>query len=836
MAKIFSQQQNLLGNFSNHIYYIPPSKSQSSFHQTRNDRFYSSKSPESRESRSSSKNAHDCSVVVPINKGKRFRRTLLLVNIKSKDRTMTEQRQQQDGGGHGPPLYDPLSLLDQPPEHVKSFGQQIRPDEPHMISSIFEKEPKDLVQLRRKRGELPIESTYVGAGRTTSTTPGTPGTSIIRQRYFHPVEAFPLVEQSRFGDPRPPNNDHTGPGDGEDHVEESAVSVLSAPSPAGGAADTIALQHLPGYPRRPTRDPSLSKQQLELGEEVYFDTWCRSARFDLLKRSLNYGFGLEPYIQPFEQGLDVWRQLWRTLEQSDALIFVADSRNPILHVPLALVNDIRRDYPHKKVVLVLTKMDLGGSRANLEAWLAWFRRLRVGFGLDEGSTITSSQRGGDRADVLGNDEVVEDELLFSHVFPFTKQPHKNKEEWDNFTTATLSGRRNRLSRPTMKKIELQALVEDLLAPILEVCTSTQSESSLENGVQKQKPTIGVIGLPNGGKSSLLNSIIGTKKLSVSRTAGHTKHIQHIEIDAGGSSGGPLHPTPSATPSASTACWSEFSEPQFLFPASSSVSEDGMSSSFRGTPPGAATGKMTPDESSLSKSERKVRRNEMKTAIGDMSAGGGPTPSEKPTKKRGKRRGGGPPPSSGGGTQQGAHLTTKDVVPAMEDDSSVRGGPATSTPAGSDREEDEGRTGAGAASAEDNKFRVMDCPGLVFPMRDTPLAVLELSGILPLAQVREPLSAVRAVFEVFGTDLVGLYALKRPDWYEEDDAEDEAGNFRWTPLAVCEALADKRNYTLARSGAPDVQRAGLEIIRDCADGVVPVFLAAPAAPGRSETGC
>jgi len=38
-------------------------------------------------------------------------------------------------------------------------------------------------------------------------------------------------------------------------------------------------------------------------------------------------------------------------------------------------------------------------------------------------------------------------------------------------------------------------------------------------------TIGFVGHPNVGKTSLLNAIVGRKIASVSRTPGHTKHLQ-----------------------------------------------------------------------------------------------------------------------------------------------------------------------------------------------------------------------------------------------------------------------------------------------------------------------
>jgi ribosome biogenesis GTPase A len=44
-------------------------------------------------------------------------------------------------------------------------------------------------------------------------------------------------------------------------------------------------------------------------------------------------------------------------------------------------------------------------------------------------------------------------------------------------------------------------------------------------------TLGFTGYPNVGKSSLLNSIVGHKVVSVSRTPGHTKHFQTINLTA-----------------------------------------------------------------------------------------------------------------------------------------------------------------------------------------------------------------------------------------------------------------------------------------------------------------
>jgi ribosome biogenesis GTPase A len=82
-----------------------------------------------------------------------------------------------------------------------------------------------------------------------------------------------------------------------------------------------------------------------------------------------------PSLSFFEGRLDFWRQLWRTLEMSDALLVLADCRNPLLHWPAALHREAAaRGLP---VVLVLSKADLVPPAA-VEAWRAFFSRAYPG--------------------------------------------------------------------------------------------------------------------------------------------------------------------------------------------------------------------------------------------------------------------------------------------------------------------------------------------------------------------------------------------------------------------------------------------------------------------------
>ena len=352
------------------------------------------------------------------------------------------------------------------------------------------------------------------------------------------------------------------------------------------------------HPVRPKWSSKVDKIAHESLEQDYFNEWCERVR-SCYKDD-------KECIIPFENNLDVWRQLWRTIEQSDIILLIVDIRNPLLHIPPSLVNDVVNNHK-KKLVVVLTKIDLV-SRIYVQDWI---RYLKSQF------------------------PEIED------FIPFTKQPVID-DSFDPSSGGVASRRRRLKKKPKKNDVHIKAMVDN----ILNVCTKgfTFDKTPLDEkpGVKREAVvTIGCVGHPNVGKSSVLNSIIGTKVLSVSRTAGHTKHLQHIFLD---------------------------------------------------DPYGVC---------------------------------------------------------------------------------------------------------------------VMDCPGLIFPMRQ-PRYMMELCGLCPIAQIRETMSAIRFLAE--NIKLENLYVLKMPDWYDKGS--------EWTPLSICEALGDKRGYTLSRScGAPDVHRAGLEIIRDCVDGIV-----------------
>ena len=95
---------------------------------------------------------------------------------------------------------------------------------------------------------------------------------------------------------------------------------------------------------------------------------------------------------------------------------------------------------------------------------------------------------------------------------------------------------------------------------------------------------------------------------------------------------------------------------------------------------------------------------------------------------------------------------------------------------------------------------------------------ELSGLSPSGGIRSPFDAVRAVAE--RTHLEQAYALTPNELREADEAEGAL-----SAHGLCYALAAKKGFQQARNGAPDPHRAGLLVVRDCAEGAL-VFASRP----------
>ncbi|GET89499.1 guanine nucleotide-binding protein-like protein [Leishmania tarentolae] len=98
--------------------------------------------------------------------------------------------------------------------------------------------------------------------------------------------------------------------------------------------------------------------------------------------------GLE--VNSYERNVEVWQQLWRTVELSDVLVVVADARYPIIHAHLGLLTYITKEQ-RKPCVFVLNKEDLVPA-STLRCWQQFLYRYLndLGFSVEPPDTREQS--------------------------------------------------------------------------------------------------------------------------------------------------------------------------------------------------------------------------------------------------------------------------------------------------------------------------------------------------------------------------------------------------------------------------------------------------------------
>ena len=122
------------------------------------------------------------------------------------------------------------------------------------------------------------------------------------------------------------------------------------------------LKQILYHPRRPQWKSNLTAVEVEANEKIQFDNWCSA-----IHSSYEQG-----QITPFEHNLEVWRQLWRVVEQSDVLLLTCDCRNPLFHISQSLVDECL--LLRKPVIIVLTKTDLVPVQ-HVHQWIAFLKHL-----------------------------------------------------------------------------------------------------------------------------------------------------------------------------------------------------------------------------------------------------------------------------------------------------------------------------------------------------------------------------------------------------------------------------------------------------------------------------
>ncbi|MBN3309624.1 GNL1 protein, partial [Amia calva] len=265
----------------------------------------------------------------------------------------------------------------------------------------------------------------------------------------------------------------------------------------------------------------MSKEQLLAREERAFREYLDSVYSQFKPSALSY----------FEHNLETWRQLWRVLEMSDVVLLITDIRHPVLHFPPALYDYITKEMK-KTLILVLNKIDLAPPSL-VVAWRHYFQSLfpqvhivcftsypqRPGEGRDPEAVFKKRRRrrkGGWGA-AMGPMQLLRacEEITAGKV-----DLSSWRQKIERIAVAACSPQRGQYSDEEGEEAEEEAVLMEHHSDVaMEMGGSVQE--LYKDGVL----TLGCVGFPNVGKSSLINGLVGRKVVSVSRTPGHTKYFQ-----------------------------------------------------------------------------------------------------------------------------------------------------------------------------------------------------------------------------------------------------------------------------------------------------------------------
>ena len=292
-----------------------------------------------------------------------------------------------------------------------------------------------------------------------------------------------------------------------------------------------AIDFMPRRPRWSRGDKKETKNRVRLRERKAFAKWARRVKEKMVMKG--------GYPPAFEQNLEVWRQLWRAMERADVICCVLDARNPMLHFPAALYAHATR--VHKKpLICALNKID----RVPREAAEKWRKCLLEGLpGVDEviGFIAVEQEEEESREDEEEEEEEEEEELdeeelartLYeptqemtigkSALISAVKRVAKYGKRWKNVVED--DPHEDEDSRLLRTKKKNYAFFEDEFENI-------HGEDDVIDDAPKDECVVALVGHPNVGKSSMINTLLGRKAVSVKATPGHTKTLQTLRFAKG----------------------------------------------------------------------------------------------------------------------------------------------------------------------------------------------------------------------------------------------------------------------------------------------------------------
>ncbi|XP_054663466.1 guanine nucleotide-binding protein-like 1 [Grus americana] len=286
------------------------------------------------------------------------------------------------------------------------------------------------------------------------------------------------------------------------------------------------------FPRRPPWSFAMSPEELRVREEAVFSAFLRAVRegqrHNGAEEGGTNGDGDDDGgdVAPFEHNLETWRQLWRVLEMSDVILLIADARHPALNVPPALATHVTRELG-KGLILILNKVDLTSPAVAT----AWSHLLRRRFPTARVVPFTSAprqpsapglqrrqRRGGGWSRAVGPRQLLEacESIVGEEVDLSSWRARLDRAE-----EAAARGEEEEEEEEQQEEVGDDGDAGDDDADGNGPVAAPRQWERYRHGVL----TLGCVGLPNAGKSSVLNALVGRSAVSVSRAPGRTRYFQ-----------------------------------------------------------------------------------------------------------------------------------------------------------------------------------------------------------------------------------------------------------------------------------------------------------------------
>ncbi|XP_023194879.1 large subunit GTPase 1 homolog [Xiphophorus maculatus] len=304
-------------------------------------------------------------------------------------------------------------------------------------------------------------------------------------------------------------------------------------------------KHFLRIPRRPHWDESTTPDLLQQAEKDSFLQWRRElAQLEEEQKLI---------LTPFERNLEFWRQLWRVIERSDIVVQIVDARNPLLFRCPDLELYVKEVSQNKVNMLLVNKADLL-TREQRKVWAKYFEKegVRAVFwsALAESNRLDAEEKGME----VDDPESVESDPEADgspHSLDLSKRTSKGEEKAQEGDKSGIEEEQQ--DNVNVDEEDWQTCSEEEEEDEAEGETAGSSGESFHNSSRllhkdellemfkashngprfnEDQLTIGLVGYPNVGKSSTINTILRNKKVSVSATPGHTKHFQTLYVEPG----------------------------------------------------------------------------------------------------------------------------------------------------------------------------------------------------------------------------------------------------------------------------------------------------------------